>query len=60
MIHFDQVGVTYDGSASPVLREVSLRIEEGELCLVIGHTGSGKSTLLAPSTGWCRTSPAAR
>ena len=51
MIDFDQVGVTYDGSARPVLREVSLRIEEGELCLVIGHTGSGKSTLLAAVNG---------
>jgi energy-coupling factor transport system ATP-binding protein len=51
VIHFDQVGVTYDGSASPVLRGVSLRIEEGELCLVIGHTGSGKSTLLGAVNG---------
>src|SRR6202167_3097612 len=51
VIHFDQVGVTYDGSTSPVLREVSLRIEEGELCLVIGHTGSGKSTLLGAING---------
>ena len=51
MIHFDKVGVTYDGSAVPVLRGVSLRIEEGELCLVIGPTGSGKSTLLAAING---------
>src|ERR1700691_6044293 len=51
VIHFDQVGVTYDGSTRPVLREVSLRIEEGELCLVIGHTGSGKSTLLGAVNG---------
>jgi energy-coupling factor transport system ATP-binding protein len=51
VIHFDQVGVTYDGSATPVLRGVSLRIEEGELCLVIGHTGSGKSTLLGAVNG---------
>jgi energy-coupling factor transporter ATP-binding protein EcfA2 len=51
VIHFDQVGFTYDGSASPVLRGVSLRIEEGELCLVIGHTGSGKSTLLGAVNG---------
>jgi energy-coupling factor transport system ATP-binding protein len=51
VIRFDQVGVTYDGSASPALRGVSLRIEEGELCLVIGHTGSGKSTLLGTVNG---------
>jgi energy-coupling factor transport system ATP-binding protein len=51
VIHFDRVGVTYDGSTSPVLRGVSLRIEEGELCLAIGHTGSGKSTLLGAING---------
>ncbi len=51
MILFDQVAVTYDGSASPVLRDVSLHIDEGELCLVIGHTGSGKSTLLGAVNG---------
>ncbi|HEY1914763.1 MAG TPA: ATP-binding cassette domain-containing protein [Streptosporangiaceae bacterium] len=51
MIDFEQVGVTYEGASEPVLREVDLRIEEGELCLVIGHTGSGKSTLLAAVNG---------
>ena len=51
MIVFDRVGVSYDGSDRAVLRDVSLRIEEGELCLVIGHTGSGKSTLLSAVNG---------
>jgi energy-coupling factor transporter ATP-binding protein EcfA2 len=51
VIQFDRVSVTYDGGPRPVLRDVSLRIEEGELCLVIGHTGSGKSTLLAAVNG---------
>ena len=51
MIHFDRVGLRYEDSASPVLRDVSLSIDEGELCLVIGHTGSGKSTLLGAING---------
>jgi energy-coupling factor transport system ATP-binding protein len=51
VIVFERAGVRYDGAGSPVLREVSLRVEEGELCLVIGHTGSGKSTLLAAVNG---------
>ena len=51
MIEFDQVSVTYDGAIDPVLRDVNLHIDEGELCLVIGHTGSGKSTLLAAING---------
>lgn len=45
-IRFDRVGFAYPDSATPVLREVTLEIPEGELCLVVGATGSGKSTLL--------------
>lgn len=51
MITFDQVTVEYDGAAEPVLREVNLEVEEGELCLVVGHTGVGKSTLLGAVNG---------
>jgi energy-coupling factor transport system ATP-binding protein len=51
MIEFDQVTVTYPDAAQPVLRDVSLRIDEGELCLVVGRTGSGKSTLLRTVNG---------
>jgi energy-coupling factor transport system ATP-binding protein len=51
MIEFERTGVRYDGADAPVLADVSLRIDEGELCLVIGHTGSGKSTLLGTING---------
>ncbi len=51
MIEFDRVSVRYQGATAPVLADVSLRIDEGELCLVIGHTGSGKSTLLGAING---------
>ena len=51
MIEFDRVSVTYSGAAGPTLRDVALRLDEGELCLVIGHTGSGKSTLLGAVNG---------
>ncbi|WP_405510256.1 ATP-binding cassette domain-containing protein [Streptomyces cyaneofuscatus] len=51
MITFDQVTVAYDGAAEPVLREANLEVEEGELCLVVGHTGVGKSTLLGAVNG---------
>ncbi|WP_033290103.1 ABC transporter ATP-binding protein [Amycolatopsis jejuensis] len=51
MIEFSQVSVTYDGSSRPVLRNVDLVVEEGELCLVAGRTGVGKSTLLGAING---------
>ncbi|MFI6284579.1 ABC transporter ATP-binding protein [Streptomyces sp. NPDC051018] len=51
MIIFDRVTVQYDDEAEPVLRDVELTVEEGELCLVVGHTGTGKSTLLGTVNG---------
>ena len=50
-IDFDRVSVTYTGANEPTLREVNLRVDEGELCLVVGRTGSGKSTLLGAVNG---------
>jgi energy-coupling factor transport system ATP-binding protein len=46
VITFDRVTVSYAGAAQPTLRDVTLEITEGELCLVMGSTGTGKSTLL--------------
>jgi energy-coupling factor transport system ATP-binding protein len=51
MIEFDRVTITYDNEPEPVLAGVTLGVDEGELCLVIGRTGSGKSTLLGAVNG---------
>ncbi len=51
MIVFDHVTITYPGHAAPVLADVSLRIPEGELVLVVGRTGTGKTTLLRAING---------
>jgi energy-coupling factor transport system ATP-binding protein len=51
MIEFDRVTITYADAPAPVLRDVSLHIDEGELCLVVGRTGAGKSTLLGAVNG---------
>ncbi|HET7689689.1 MAG TPA: ATP-binding cassette domain-containing protein [Nocardioidaceae bacterium] len=51
MILFDDVTITYPDAETPALANVSLRIAEGELCLVMGRTGSGKTTLLRAING---------
>ncbi|MDG4795630.1 ABC transporter ATP-binding protein [Micromonospora sp. WMMD1082] len=51
MIEFDRVTVHYAETREPMLRDVSLHIPEGELCLVAGRTGAGKSTLLRAING---------
>ncbi|MEV5985242.1 ATP-binding cassette domain-containing protein [Streptomyces sp. NPDC052051] len=51
MITFDQVTIEYDDAPGPALRDIDLTVEEGELCLVVGHTGVGKSTLLGAVNG---------
>src|SRR5262249_46221243 len=38
---------TYPGSAQPVLRDITLRIDAGQTVAFIGPTGSGKSTLIS-------------
>jgi energy-coupling factor transporter ATP-binding protein EcfA2 len=51
VIRFDHVTITYSDHESPVLRDVDLQIDEGELVLVVGRTGVGKSTLLGAING---------
>jgi energy-coupling factor transport system ATP-binding protein len=51
MIEFRGVTVTYPDAPTPVLRDLTVQVPEGELCLVVGGTGSGKSTLLRSVNG---------
>jgi energy-coupling factor transport system ATP-binding protein len=51
VIGFEAVTVTYEDAAAAVLRDFSLTVEEGELCLVAGRTGVGKSTVLGAING---------
>jgi energy-coupling factor transport system ATP-binding protein len=51
VIEFDRVSVTYPDATEPVLRDVTLRVNEGEMCLVVGRTGAGKSSLLGTING---------
>jgi ABC-type multidrug transport system fused ATPase/permease subunit len=45
-ITFDQVAFSYDGE-SPVLRDVSFRIEPQQFVGIVGPTGSGKTTAIS-------------
>jgi ATP-binding cassette subfamily B protein len=45
-ITFDRVTFSYEGSPTPVLDNLSLKLDVGKRIAVVGPSGSGKSTLL--------------
>lgn len=44
-LEFRHVSFEYAGAQSPVLRDISFRVEAGQTTAVIGSTGAGKTTL---------------
>lgn len=45
-VEFCHVSFKYPGSDSYALKNVSFKIERGQLCVIVGNNGSGKSTIL--------------
>jgi ATP-binding cassette, subfamily B, bacterial len=45
-ITFDHVSFMYEGSQTPVLNNLSLKLKVGKSIAIVGPSGSGKSTLL--------------
>ena len=44
MLELKQIGKSFDGV--PVLRDISIRVEDGEIVSILGPSGCGKTTLL--------------
>lgn len=44
-VEFRNVGFSYGDDKSPVLKDVSFRVEAGKSVAIVGHSGSGKTTL---------------
>ncbi len=45
-ICFKNVGFTYEGSKTPVLKNLNLTIPKGQKIAIVGHNGAGKSTFV--------------
>ena len=46
MIEVKNLSKTFPNSKNPVLKEINLKIENGDFVSLVGRSGSGKSTLL--------------
>jgi subfamily B ATP-binding cassette protein MsbA len=46
VLQLDHVGFTYGEKASPVLRDVTVAIQPGEMVAFVGSSGAGKTSLL--------------
>ena len=51
IIELVDVDTIYEGERIPAIRDISLKIEEGEFLAVIGPNGAGKTTLLETING---------
>jgi energy-coupling factor transporter ATP-binding protein EcfA2 len=52
LIQVSNLTYTYNGSKTPALQELNLRIYSGEFVIIAGPSGSGKSTLARCLTGF--------
>jgi osmoprotectant transport system ATP-binding protein len=46
VLELQNVSKTYAGSPRPAIRDLSLRVEAGEICVLVGPSGCGKTTAM--------------
>ena len=46
VIEVDSLNYTYDGSKTPILKNLSFKIKQGDFTILLGPSGCGKSTLV--------------
>ena len=45
-VEFANVGFTYEGNRTPILRGIDLKAHRGEILAIVGSSGAGKTTLV--------------
>jgi putative ABC transport system ATP-binding protein len=51
MLELHNLQKSYPGNFEPTLKDIYLRLNKGEFCIIIGSNGSGKSTLMRTISG---------
>ncbi|KAI1626473.1 hypothetical protein EDD37DRAFT_648899 [Exophiala viscosa] len=46
-VQWNNITATWEGKSTPVLKELTLRVEPGQKLAICGHSGSGKSSLVS-------------
>lgn len=44
-IHFNHIGFEYE-TGKPVIKDLELKVDQGQTIAIVGHTGAGKTTLV--------------
>ena len=51
MLELHNVTKSFPQNAQATLKDINLKVNEGEYCIILGSNGSGKSTLLKVISG---------
>ncbi|MBC7777801.1 MAG: ABC transporter ATP-binding protein [Phycisphaerae bacterium] len=51
MLNINKLAYTYPENQTPVFRDISFSVAQGEVCAILGKNGSGKTTLIKCITG---------